>query len=77
VTVHPLGGRPGLVAYSLGNLTVGLPLRRHLRGRLVDMEIGPCEAGGWGVGWVRWHNTRIALEGRTRATLELEAPAAD
>ncbi len=63
------GDRPRLVAYSLGDLTFGLPFRRYLRGLVLVVEIGPRTDGIWGVGRVRWWRTQVVLDGRRTATV--------
>jgi poly-gamma-glutamate synthesis protein (capsule biosynthesis protein) len=75
VTAYEHGGRRRLVAYSLGNFTFGLAFRRHLRGLLLTVDVGPRADGAWGLGRIRWWPTRIVLEGRRGAVVTI-APAA-
>lgn len=65
-----------LIAYSLGNLTFGLPLSRFLRGLALVVEIGPRSHGTWGIGRVRWWRTRVVLDGRA-ATVRVQRGAGD
>jgi hypothetical protein len=60
-----------LVAYSLGNFTFGYPLRHHLQGVVLMVEIGPAAHGRWAAGHASWRPTEIRFMGRKQAVVRL------
>lgn len=61
-----------LIAYSLGDFSIGKNLRNYLHGIVIKTEIGPNDQGRWQAGDVEWRFTKIQHLGKTTTEITLD-----
>ncbi|MFX0097898.1 MAG: CapA family protein [Candidatus Hodarchaeota archaeon] len=60
-----------LLAYSLGDFSIGKNLRKYLYGMVIKTEIGPNNQGEWRAGEVEWRFIRIQHLGKFKTEIRL------
>lgn len=59
ITFNDKNGTRKILAYSLGDFTLGSWLKKARHGLVVKTEVGPAESGTWQVGEVEWSFTEV------------------
>lgn len=73
VAAYEMRSARKLLAYSLGDFSIGLPMRKYRWGILVKVALGPDSAGIWRAGRVEWAFSNVSFARKGQAVVQLSA----
>ena len=71
VTAYDIAGQQRLLAYSLGDFTTGMAMKKFQWGIVLKVSLGPDSKGSWQVGRVQWSFSRVKDTGKNQSKIEL------